>query len=104
MHHGGSRDPAKTRANVLWFQADAWTLNLDQGDPQIGTFFTPEMLDRFPDRDFQRRPHDTRSEVTAANASIAQSQHSVEMQARLEIISFRNIAHQTQHLALLIDS
>src|SRR6185312_2858587 len=104
MHHGVVQArPRQNAREPILVPSKRLVLNIDQGDAEIGTLFTPEALDRFPNDDLEGRPHDTRREVTAANAAIAQSQYGMEMQARLEIIAFRNIAHQTEHLALLVD-
>jgi hypothetical protein len=41
--------------------------------------------------------------VTSPHAAVAKPEYSVEMQAGLAVVSFRDVTEQTQYLALLID-
>jgi hypothetical protein len=77
--------------------------NIDESDPQICPLLAPKLSHRLDNRDLKRRSNVAAKEVTSPHAAVAQSEHSVEMQAGLAVVSLRDVAEQTQYLALLVD-
>ena len=77
-------------------------LDGNQGNAQIGALLTSEMRHGFGDRYFERRLNRTGQEMAAAHGAVLQAKHRMQMKAGFAIITFGDIAHQAQDLALLL--
>src|SRR5258706_3540891 len=70
--------------------------NIDERDPQIRPLLATKARRRLDNRDLEGRPNLAAQKVTSPNAAVAKSEHRVEMQAGLAVISLRYVAQQSQ--------
>jgi hypothetical protein len=77
--------------------------NIYQRDPQISALPATQARRRLDDRDLQRGSDVTAEKVTSPHAAVTESEHGMEVQAGLAVVSLRDVAEQTQYFALLID-